>query len=41
MIYYLEKLNHYGIRGVPNNCFFSFLSDKMQFTRINKSQLGK
>ena len=37
----LKKLNHYGIRGIANNWFCSFLSGRMQFTSINKSQSGK
>ena len=37
----LKKLNHYGIRGIANNWFCSFLSDRMQFTSIDKSESGK
>ena len=37
----LKKLNYYGIREIANNWFCSFLSDRMQFTSINKSQSGK
>ena len=37
----LKKLNHYGIRGITNNWFCSFLSNRMQFRSINKSQSGK
>ena len=37
----LKKLNHYGIRGIANNWFCSFLNGRMQFTSINKSQSGK
>ena len=37
----LKKLNHYGIRGIANNWFCSFLSGRMQFTSINKSQSVK
>ena len=37
----LKKLNHYGIRGIANNWFCSFLNSRMQFTSINKSQSGK
>ena len=37
----LNKLNHYGIRGIANNWFCSFLSGRMQFTSINKSESGK
>ena len=32
----LEKLNHYGIRGIANNCFRSCLSDRTQFVSINR-----
>ena len=35
----LKKLNHCGTRGIANNWFCSFLSDRMQFTSINKSQV--
>ena len=31
----LEKLNHYGIRGLSNDWFRSYLSDKTQFVSIN------
>ena len=31
----LEKLNHYGIRGILNNWFRSYLSDRTQFVSIN------
>ena len=27
----LEKLNHYGIRGISNDWFMSYLSDRTQF----------
>ena len=37
----LKKLNHYGITGIANNWFCSFLSDRMQYTSINKSESGK
>ena len=30
----LQKLNHYGIRGVANNWFNSFLSNRTQFVSI-------
>ena len=33
-----KKLNHYGITGIPNNWFCSFLSNRLQFTSINKSE---
>ena len=38
---YLKKLNHYGVRGIANNWFCSFLSNRMQFISINKSESGK
>ena len=31
----LSKLNFYGIRGVSNNWFSSYLSDRSQYTEIN------
>ena len=31
----LEKLNHYGIRGIANDWFRSYLSDRTQFVSIN------
>ena len=31
----LEKLNHYGIRGIANDWFSSYLSDRTQFVSIN------
>ena len=31
----LEKLDHYGIRGISNNWFRSYLSDRPQFVSIN------
>ena len=31
----LEKLNHYGIRGLTNNWFKSYLSDRKQYVSIN------
>ena len=37
----LKKLNHYGITGIANNWFCSFLSDRMQFASINNSKSGK
>ena len=34
----LQKLNHYGIRGVANNWFNSYLSNRTQFVSINGFQ---
>ena len=31
----LEKLDHYGIRGISNDWFRSYLSDRSQFISIN------
>ena len=31
----LEKLNHYGIREVANNWFFSYLKNRSQYVNIN------
>ena len=31
----LEKLNHYGIRGIANDWFRSYLSDRTQVVSIN------
>ena len=31
----LEKLNRYGIRGIGNDWFRSYLSDRIQFVSIN------
>ena len=31
----LEKLDHYGIRGISNDCFRSYLSDRSHFVSIN------
>ena len=31
----LEKLNHYGIRGISNDWFRSYLSDRSQFISMN------
>ena len=34
----LEKLEHYGIRGVPLNWFKSFLLNRSQYTYVNSTQ---
>ena len=34
----LRKLDYYGIRGVTNNWFRSYLQDRMQFTGVNGYQ---
>ena len=31
----LTKLEHYGVRGLANDCFKSHLSDRKQFVSIN------
>ena len=31
----LEKLNHYGIRGITNDWFRSYVSDRTHFVSIN------
>ena len=31
----LEKLNYYGVRGIENDCFRSYLSDRTLFVSIN------
>ena len=37
----LKKLEHYGIRGITNSCFQSYLNDRIQFTTVNKCQSSK
>ena len=32
----LSKLAHYGIRGQANNWLHSYLTQRVQFTRVNK-----
>ena len=36
----LAKLNHYGIRGVSNDWFKSYLSNRNQYVSINGYQSG-
>ena len=36
----LSKLNHYGIRGVSNDWFRSYLSDRQQYVSINGYDSG-
>ena len=36
----LKKLNHHGIPGIASKWFCSFLSNRIQFASINKSQSG-
>ena len=38
---FLKKLYHYGIREVAKNWFRLFLSDRMQFTSMNRTQSDK
>ena len=33
----LYKLNHYGIRGISNKWFASYLSNRKQYIEINKT----
>ena len=36
----LKKLEHNGIRGISNNCFPSYLSNRIQFMSINGFNLN-
>ena len=36
----LAKLNHYGIRGVSNDWFKSYLSNRSQYVSINGYESG-
>ena len=38
LIIFLKKLTHYGIRGVANKWFQSFLEDRKQFTSAKLSK---
>ena len=31
----LEKLKHYGVRGIPHQLLKSFLSDRCQYIKLN------
>ena len=31
----IKKVNHYGIRRVANNCFSSYLQNRLQYVSIN------
>ena len=31
----IQKVNHYGIRGVANNWFSSYLQNRLQYVSIN------
>ena len=35
--YYLKKLHHYGIRGITNDWFKSYLNNRTQQTKVNDS----
>ena len=37
----LKKLKYYGIRGITNIWFQSYLNDRTQFTTVNKCQFSK
>ena len=37
----LKKLEHYGIRGIPNNWFRSFLTERYQFTTVSNQSSTK
>ena len=34
----LDKLNHYGIRGITNSFFKSYLNNRRQFVQVNGSK---
>ena len=33
----IQKSNHYGVRGVANNCFSSYLQNRLQYVSVNCS----
>ena len=37
----LKKLDCYGIRGITNSWFQSYLNDRMQFNTVSKCQFSK
>ena len=37
----LKKLEHYSIRGIPNNWFRSFLTERYQFTTVSNQSSAK
>ena len=37
----LDKLNHYGFRGMINDCFSSYLKNRMQTTQVGHQILDK
>ena len=37
----LKNLEYYGIRGITNSWFQSYLNDRMQFITVNKCQSSK